>query len=354
MRWVIAGGGTGGHLFPALALAGRLLARGNQVLFIGCGRRVEELALKEVPFPVRTISGEGLLGRALSAKIRALIKLWRGVGEALKLIREFSAEIVFGTGGYASFPAVVAGRLLRKKLGLHEQNAVAGLSNRLAGYLVDRVFVSFPEATRYFPRRKVIFSGNPIREELLEERPREHAGPGLLILGGSQGARSLNRLLTRVASELLAKIPDLYLLHQTGERDESWVKESYRKQGLPVEVRAFIRDMAWAYAQADLVVSRAGATTVAELCALGKPAIYIPFPYATHAHQERNAQAVVAMGGGLMLKEGEFGEEEFVARVTELLRDPERLKRMGEAARKLYRPEAAETIIAEMEALIHA
>jgi len=354
MRWVIAGGGTGGHLFPALALAMKIKARDGEVFFIGCGRRVEALVLKETPFPVATISGEGLLGRSLTAKVRALLKLFRGISEAFHIIRRFSAEVVFGTGGYASFPVLVAGRLLGRRLGLHEQNAVAGLSNRLAAHLVHRVFVSFPETERYFPKKKVIHSGNPIREELLKEKPREHGGRGLLVLGGSQGARFINRLLVETAEELFAQVSDLYLIHQTGEKDEAWVKEAYRKKGLPVKVYPFIQDMAWAYAQADLVVSRAGATTVAELCALGKPAIYIPFPYATHAHQEKNALSVVRAGGGVMMKESSFNSGEFVHRVVELLNDPEVLKGMAEAARRLFKPAATEIIISEMEALAHA
>jgi len=354
MRWVIAGGGTGGHLFPALALARRVLESGGAVLMVGCGRRVEELALEGAPFPVATVRGEGVLGRHPLARVRALLALLRGMFQALSLIRRFAADIVFGTGGYSSVPVLFAGSLLRRRLGLHEQNAVPGLANRLCARLVHRVFVSFPGTERYFPRRRVLLSGNPVREEILAPRPREHSGRGLLVLGGSQGARSLNRLLVDTAGELLSRFPDLYLLHQTGERDEGWVREAYRRKGLSVEVRAFIRDMAWAYAQADLVVSRAGATTVAELCALGKPALYIPFPHATHAHQEKNARAVVEAGGGIVLREGEFSPAEFVARVTELLGDEERLRHMGERARRLFRPQAAETILREMEALAHA
>ena len=354
MRWVIAGGGTGGHLFPALALAQRIRARRGEVFFIGCGRRVETLVLEKPPFPVAVISGEGLLGRSMWAKAKAVIKLLRGIREAADLIRGFSATVVFGTGGYASFPVLLAGRLLGKKLGVHEQNAVAGMSNRLAGYLVHRVFVSFPEAERYFPKGKVIYSGNPIREDLLEERPREHTGKGLLVLGGSQGARSLNRLLVETAERLFEKVSGLYLIHQTGERDEAWVKEAYRRKGLSVRVYGFIRDMARAYAQADLVVSRAGATTVAELCALGKPALYIPFPHATHAHQEKNALSVVRAGGGLMMREEALDPEEFVRQVAGLLNDRESLKRMGEAAGRLFKPGAADTIISEMEALGNA
>ncbi len=354
MRWVIAGGGTGGHLFPALALAEAVAARGGEVFLLGCGRRIEALALEGAPFPVATLSGEGILGRSLGAKFKAALKLLRGVKEALGYIRSFSAQIVFGTGGYSSFPALVAGRILGKALGLHEQNAVAGLSNRLGARLVHKVFISFPEAASFFPSSKVVYAGNPVRPSVLEPRAREHSGPGLLVLGGSQGARFINRLLVKTAPALFERFPNLFLLHQTGEADQGWVREAYQRRKLPARVYPFLKDMAWAYAQVDLVVSRAGATTVAELCALGKPALYIPFPYATHAHQEKNALAVVSHGGGVMLKEGSFGEGEFIGLVGSLLKDPEALKRMGAKARRLYRPQAAETIISEMEALAHA
>ncbi|QJA05758.1 undecaprenyldiphospho-muramoylpentapeptide beta-N-acetylglucosaminyltransferase [Thermosulfurimonas marina] len=354
MRWVIAGGGTGGHLFPALALAEALVARGREVMILGCGRRVEALALSGVPYPVATISGEGFLGRGLWGKTRALARLLWGVLQALRILRRWSAEVVFGTGGYASVPALGAGFLLRLPLGLHEPNAVPGLANRLLGHLVQRIFVTYPDTREHFPSAKVRVSGTPVRASLLEERPREHSGPGLLVLGGSQGARTLNRLLVETAPELYRRLPDLYLLHQTGERDFGWVKEAYRKKGLPVEVRAFIRDMAWAYAQADLVVTRAGASTVAELCALGKPALYIPYPYATHRHQEANARTVVERGGGLLFQEAELSPEIFVETVGDLLLRPAKLSEMGRRARELFRPGATETIIEEMEALVHA
>ena len=353
MRWVIAGGGTGGHLFPALALAERVRAGGGEVLLVGCGRRIEEMVLSGAPFPVATISGEGLLGKSPMLKMRALLRLGRGVREAVTLIRRFSADVVFGTGGYASFPAVVAGKLLRKVLGLHEQNALPGLANRICGRMVHRIFVSFPGTERYFPARKVILSGNPVREEILAPRAREHAGPGVLVLGGSQGARGLNRLMVEVAPRLRERHPDLYLLHQTGERDEAWVQEAYRKRGLAVRVKAFIRDMAWAYAQADLVISRAGATTVAEICALGKPAVFIPFPYATHGHQEKNARVVVEAGGALLFREGEITPEKLAEEVSALLSDPDRLASMGQRARALFRPGAAETLVREMEVFTH-
>jgi len=214
--------------------------------------------------------------------------------------------------------------------------------------------VTYPGAAGHFPAKKVVVSGTPVRASLLAKRPREHAGPGLLVLGGSQGARAINRLLVEAAPELFRRLPDLYLLHQTGEGDFGWVREAYRERGLAAEVRPFIRDMAWAYAQADLVITRAGASTVAELCALGKPAIYIPYPYATHGHQEANARAVVEAGGGLLFREAELSPERLTEAVTDLFSRPERLTEMGRRARAFSRPGAAETIIQEMEALIHA
>ncbi len=351
MRWVVAGGGTGGHLFPAIAVAEKLASKGRFVVLVGTGRKVEEVALRKTPFSVRIISCEGIFGRSLGGKVRALIRMVGAVRDAVGLIKETSADVVFGTGGYSSFPLVVAGRLLRKRLGLHEQNAVAGMSNRVSGRLVHRVFVSFEEASRYFPKNKVVFSGNPVRGSLFEERKREHEGRGLLVLGGSQGAKFLNDLLLSVAEELFERIPDLRIVHQAGLMDEERVRRGYARFGERVKVFSFIEDMAWAYAQADLVVSRAGATTVAELCALGKPAVFIPFPYATHAHQERNARSVEAKGGAVVLRQSEVRKDQFVELLSSLLRDEKRLSEMGKNARRLFRPGAAETIIKEMEGL---
>jgi len=352
MRLVIAGGGTGGHLFPGLALAEETLARGGEVLFVGCGRKIEDLALSEVPFPVKTLRAEGLIGRPLKDKLRALVKMCLSVGEALKILKTFKPQGVFGVGGYASVPTILAAKILRLPCAIHEQNSVPGVANRFLGRLASKIFVSFPKTVAYFPRKKTIFSGNPVRRSILEPRIREHQGLGLLVTGGSQGARALNRLMLQVAPRLYEHFPDLFLIHQTGFADADLVEASYASHGLPVRVYPFIKDMAWAYAQVDLVLCRAGATTIAELCALGKPAIYIPFPYATHRHQEENAKAVVERGAGLMFREKDLNPDELFEAICGLLEDKRRREQMSAAAQGLFPKEALQIIVSQTEALI--
>ncbi len=352
MRLVIAGGGTGGHLFPGLALAEEITARGGEVLFVGCGRKIEELVLSDVPFQVKTLSAEGLLGRPFLKKISASFKMLISFSKALNILRSFRPQGVFGVGGYASVPTILAAKVLRLPCAIHEQNSIPGLANRLLGRLVSKIFVSFPSTDRYFPMKKVIFSGNPVRRKVLEPRQREHQGLGLLITGGSQGARALNRLMLKIIPELFKRFSNLFVIHQTGFQDKELVVSTYEKHGIHVKVYPFIQDMAWAYAQADLVICRAGATTIAELCALGKPAIYIPFPYATHGHQEKNAKILVEHGAGLMFREKDLSPEELLEAASWLLRDREKRQKMAKAAKNLFPKNALEIIISEMEALL--
>ncbi len=355
MKLVIAGGGTGGHLFPGLAVAQGVLDRGGEVLFVGCGRKIEALALAKVPFAVETIKAEGVLGRPLWAKAKAVVKLGWAVRRALNILRAFRPQGVLGVGGYASVPVLLAARLLRVPCAIHEQNSIPGMANKFLSRIAARVFVSFAEAKRYFPAQKVVHTGNPVRRELLRPSLREHQGLGLLITGGSQGARTLNKLMLEIIPRLKRDFPELFVIHQTGFADLQEVTKAYIQHGIKAQVLAFIEDMAWAYAQADLVVCRAGATTIAELCALGKPAVYIPFPYATHGHQERNAAVVVARGAGVMFREQGLTPEQLYQTVAELLADTERRRQMAQAARKLFPEHPVDIILEEMEALtVHA
>ncbi len=352
LRLVIAGGGTGGHLFPGLAVAEEVVAQGGQVLFVGCGRKVEELALAKTPFAVETLNAEGLLGRPLFAKVRALGKMTMAVIKALKIVQGFNPQVVLGVGGYASVPVLMAAKMLRLPCAIHEQNSIPGVANRVLARLANRVFVSFKEAEAFFPASKVRHTGNPVRKTLKGPYPREHKGLGLLITGGSQGARALNELALQVVPGLIRRFPGLYVIHQTGFKDYDRVSSIYQVQGLKVKVFPFIEDMAWAYAQVDLVICRAGATTIAELCSLGKPAIYIPFPYATHSHQERNAEVVVANGAGVMFRERDLTAEVLLETVIALLEDDQRRERMAQAAREVFPARPVERILKEMEALV--
>ncbi len=348
---MIAGGGTGGHLFPGLAVAQGVLARGGEVLFVGCGRKIEALALAQVPFAVETIKAEGVLGRPVWAKLRALVRMGAAVRAARHILRRFGPQGVLGVGGYASVPVLLAARLLGIPCAIHEQNSIPGLANRFLARLAARVFVSFAEAQEFFPAQKVIHTGNPIRQELLRRFPREHKGLGLLITGGSQGARALNRLMLEVVPRLSQAFPGLFVIHQTGFADHQEVARVYAQKKVQARVLPFIEDMAWAYAQADLVVCRAGATTIAELCALGKPAVYIPFPYATHGHQERNAAVVVARGAGVMFREKGLSPEQLYQAVADLLANPDRRRQMAQAARQIFPEAPVDIILQEMEAL---
>lgn len=357
MRWLIVAGGTGGHIFPGLAIAQSLLEKRREVYFVSGTRKIEHLILKDKPFPVLELDVEGFLGRAFKDKIRAGYKMVKAFLKAFKFIKKIDPQIIFATGGYISFPVILAGKLKGKKTSLHEQNIEPGLANKILSKFVDKVFISLPGSEKYFPQDKVVFSGNPVRKEIKEKRGKEHSGKGLLILGGSLGARFINQLSLKVVPQLLEEFENLLVIHQTGLEDFVWVKEEYQKV-LPeerlnrVKLFSFIEDMAWAYAQADLVLGRAGATTLAELFASGKPAFFIPFPYATRNHQERNAEMVAKKGGALYLKQESATPEKVYHLLKELFQSEERLQSMRKAIESFYVENSEDIIIKEMETLI--
>lgn len=350
MRMVITGGGTGGHLFPALALAAEIKRRGGEVLLLGSGKKIEKMALEEHPYQVAFLKTEGLCGRSPLEKIRATRRLLLATLKALSFLRAFSPQLVFGVGGYASFPALMAGKILGLKTALHEQNALPGRANQVLSRLVDRVFVTFPSSARFFPSKKVVVSGMPLRREVLKEYPREHKGFGLLVTGGSQGARFLNRLFMELAPEL-SSFEDLFLIHQTGEKDFLEVRRTYEKVGLKARVYPFIKEMGWAYSQADVVVSRAGAATVAELVFLKKPSLLIPYPYAIRDHQAANARVLVQAGGAFMFREEEIKPQEFLRLLKGLAEEPSRRSEMAQKLQNILPQNALEIIVAETEVL---
>ncbi len=357
MRWVITAGGTGGHLIPGLVLAEEIMERGEELIFISGKRPVERHILRDKPFKVYHLEVEGLVGRPFKDKIRAGLKLIRAYWEAKKILKEFKPKVIIAEGGYVSVPVVLAGKRLGIKTALHEQNIIPGKANLFLSKMVDKVFISFPESKKYFPEEKVIFSGNPVRKELLLPRERTHKGIGLLIIGGSLGARFLNELMLKLSPRLFEAFPNLYLIHQTGLEDFEWVKGKYEELSLlnkyreQIKIFPFIEDMGWAYCEADLVIARAGATTLAELMALKKPAILIPYPYATGRHQDRNAEFLVSLGGALKFNQEELKEEEFFETLKDLLSHKERLEKMKMAYEVLKMGKASEIILSEMEKL---
>ncbi len=349
MRVIIAGGGTGGHLFPGIAVAEEFKGRdeGNELLFVGTEKGIEARLLPKLGWPLSFISAEGIKGKGVISRIRALYKLIPGFFESIRIINGFRPDVVIGVGGYASAPMLLAARFLGKRTAIHEQNALPGVTNRTLGKFVERVFISFPDSVGFFPGGKVVVSGNPLRKEILEGlkgKVKVEGKRSLLIFGGSLGAHRINTVVLEMIRHL--DEPNKWrITHQTGEKDYKETEEGYLGADWQADVRPFIYDMASAYTWADLVICRAGATTVAELTAAGKPAILIPYPFAADDHQRVNAESLVNVGGAVMILEKELTGERLAREVERLLGDSEMLKKMGESARKLARVDAAKVVV---------
>lgn len=358
MRTIIASGGTGGHLFPAFALAQELRGRyGADVLLVGAGSGTERAILPQAcpeplqgsRFPVMTIRVKGLKGVGVRGKLHALLGLPLAFRDSWAILKAFRPQIVVGMGGYASGPLVLLAALSGCKTLIHEQNAFPGLTNRILARFVDLGALSFVEAAPYLQARRLEVVGLPIREELLKAHraeAREALGFSsgrltVFIFGGSQGAHRINEALVEALPSLKGLGEKLQFLHATGERDHPVVKQAYEEAGLSALVRPFFREMGLAYALADLCICRAGASTIAELAALGKPSLLIPYPYAADDHQRLNALALVRIGGARMLLDRELSGEKIAAFLAEVLANPSLLQAMGERAKALGRPDAA-------------
>jgi len=351
LKLLITGGGTGGHLFPAVAAAQALRVRQpeSEVLFVGTHRKIDATTLADYGFASCAIRSYGLKGKNVAELAKALAMLPVSIIQAALAIRRFRPDVALGVGGYVTGPVMAAARFMGVPSVIHEQNSVPGLANRKLGPLVDRVCVSLPDSARFFPSGKTILTGNPVRLDILElaKRIRE---PGeqltLLVLGGSQGAHNVNRLVTEALCEHGKGLASrLSVVHQTGRTDKDWVRERYRQTGIQARVAPFFRDMAEVYGVADLLVSRAGATTLSELAVLGKPAILVPYPYAADDHQLKNAAYYAAGGGVLPFAEKELSGEMLAEKLVELTNDPSRLAEMGAAMRRMAIVDAAEKII---------
>ena len=306
MKVVIAGGGTGGHLYPGIAIARELLREsGNKVLFVGTAQGIEFRVLPQEGLPVRFISVGKLKGMKILSMMRTIALLPKSVFQSLMILRDTRPDVVIGVGGYASGPMGMAAFTAGIPLFIVEPNSHAGLANRKLGKLADKVILCFPgiSSTRFFPPGKTISLGPLVRRGIDQgDRNKALVGFGLdaeqftvLVMGGSGGAHAINRTMMQAASAL-ATVRNLQILHQTGEKDAEEVAAAYKDAGVKAVVLAYIQDMAGAYAVADLVVCRSGATTVAELAVCGKRAVLVPFPFAADNHQEYNAQTLAARG----------------------------------------------------------
>ena len=344
---LIAGGGTGGHIIPALAIADELKAHyGAEVLFVGTARGLESRLVPQAGYPLKMIEVGQLKNVSLLTRLRTLLDLPLSLLRCRALLHEFKPDAVVGVGGYASGPAMGAAILARIPTLAFEPNAFPGLANRLVGKRVNAAAVNFAPAAEYF--RNAEITGIPVRKEFFWLRPRPlDADPRLLVFGGSQGARVLNTVMPQIVVRLLDAIPKLKILHQAGARNAETTLTAYQASGADPErwqVQSYLDDMPRRFEAADLVLSRSGASTVAELAAAGKPSLLIPFPQAADDHQRKNAEVLAAADAAALLIEGELTAERLLSTVVELLGDRERLQAMSEHATTLAHPDASRRI----------
>ncbi len=346
-RILIAGGGTGGHIIPALAIADELKARnGAEILFVGTARGLESRLVPQAGYPLELIRVGQLNRVSLATRLRTLVDLPMGFLQCVRLLRRFRPDVVIGVGGYASGPVMGAAILTRIPTLAFEPNAMPGLANRLIGGRVKAAAVNFEPALSYF--RNAHITGIPVRAEFFHLAPRPvGAAPHLLVFGGSQGARTLNAIMPRIAKSLLDRVPGLTILHQAGARHAETTLAAYRESGAPPDrwqVEAFLDDMPRQFEAADLVLARSGASTVAELAAAGKPAVLIPLPTAADDHQRKNADVMAQAGAARILPESDLTPDQLEGTLADLLAAPGDLRRMAQNARTLAHPDAAERI----------
>jgi UDP-N-acetylglucosamine--N-acetylmuramyl-(pentapeptide) pyrophosphoryl-undecaprenol N-acetylglucosamine transferase len=356
VRVVIAGGGTGGHLYPGIALARELQRRDRsvQVSFVGTAAGLEARVVPREGYPLDLIRVSGLKGKSVFERVRGVVALPRAAVDAWRVITSRRPEVVVGVGGFASGPVLALAWLRRVPTLVLEQNARPGLTNRLLAPIVRAAAVNFEEALAFFPRTGFV-AGNPVRAEFFtpadeeangqseQATPRERAAR-VLIVGGSQGAHAINVAMVAAAPRLATADPRLAITHQSGARDVALVRDAFERAGLDARVEAFIHEMDREMKRADLVIARAGATTLSELAAAGRPALLVPLPTATDDHQRRNAEAFASAGGAVVVDQRDLTGDRLAVEIEALVADPVRLAAMGRAARTLARPDAASRI----------
>jgi UDP-N-acetylglucosamine--N-acetylmuramyl-(pentapeptide) pyrophosphoryl-undecaprenol N-acetylglucosamine transferase len=352
MRVILAGGGTGGHLFPGLAVAREFQRRDpmTEILFVGSQQGIEARVLPREGFALETIPVRGLKGRGIRGMLDALYGVPASLLRSFGIIREFHPSFIIGLGGYASGPVLLAGKLKGIRCAIMEQNLRPGFTNKILARWVDRVFTTYTESASHFPGARVVETGNPVRWQKLPEVEKRNKFT-LFVFGGSGGARRINFAVVEALKQLADLKSDLFIVHQTGQGDYVAIKDAYAALPFESEVTPFIERMDEAFASADLVICRAGASTVAELTVFGKAAILVPFPYAIYDHQRGNAQALQERGAAEMILDQELRGELLAQRIRSYLFDRGRIQKMAAAARALGRPAAAARIVDECYAL---
>ncbi len=352
MRAILAGGGTGGHVIPALAIAQELQKRYQaEVLFIGTARGLENRLVPAAGFPLKLVKVGALNRVSFTTRLKTAFDLPRAVFAAAGMLSEFQPDVVIGVGGYASGPAMLAALLKHVPTLAFEPNLVPGFANRVVARFVSAAAVHFQQTAENF--RNAVVTGVPVRPAFFEIPKKSYSpdSPTLLVFGGSQGARAINQAVIRSLPELTKRLPNLHIIHQTGERDYNEVQAAYAGVAVSAEVHKFIDNMPAFFARADVVLCRSGASTVAEIAAAGKPAIFVPFPRAADDHQRRNAEAMEQAHAAIVLEETKLDEVWLVDTVCALLQDAARLSHMSDAARAMAHPDAAKEI-AELAAKV--
>lgn len=354
---IIAGGGTGGHLFPGIAVGREIVKKfpGADILFVTAGRELETQILERESFRQESITVEGLKGKGILGSLKSLFKLPLSLFQSLALIKKISPDIVLGVGGYSSGPLCLSGWLKKIPVVIHEQNSYPGLTNRLLSRIADRVFISFEESRDYFPSGELMLTGNPVRDEFTGgssapvDKERSFT---IFITGGSQGAVAVNTVFIKALGILNKRGVRPGVIHHTGQYDYDRVVSTYSEKGLDGELIPFIEDMAGTYDKADIFIGRAGAGTIFELAATGTPAILIPLPNSANRHQESNARALVNVGGAEMYSQDQLTGQELADRLMGYMNERSILVKMSENVRKAAKIDAAIKIADEMSGLI--
>ncbi len=354
MKLLIAAGGTGGHIYPGIAVAKEILRRdaSSEVLFVGTSRGLETRIVPENGFQLALINSAGLKSVGVAGKVKGLAVLPKSFAEARRLLKEFRPDVVVGAGGYVSGPVLMMASLMRIPTMVMDSNALPGFTNRQLARFVDRAALTFSEALSYFGSKGVV-TGNPVRKEFFEIPPREANGKvNLLIFGGSQGARAINNAMADALEKLESAKDVLRITHQTGEADHENISKKYAAAGWQdADIRPYISDMVGQFSRTDLIICRAGATTCAELAAAGKAALMIPLPTAADDHQRKNAEALQSAGAVRMILQSELSGDVLAKQISDLVNSPEMVKKMGAAAKKLARADAAEAAADMIEEL---
>ncbi len=354
MRLIITGGGTGGHVYPGIAVALELMRRdsNSEALFVGASRGVERELVPKAGLKLALLNVSGLRGEGIAGKISGIARLVKAIFECIGIIRRFKPDVTLGVGGYASGAMGVASVLTGVPLTLAEQNSAPGLTNRWLSRVSKRVFVTWPGSEEFFPNGRARITGNPIRPEFFSAPPEEKSDTlKILVIGGSGGARSINNAMVEAIQKLDETGIKLSVTHQTGKTEASDVKGAYSSARFSWEVAPFFYDLPLRMADADLIVSRAGAGALAEICAVGKAAIYVPYPYAADDHQMKNAEKMMSVGAALVVADSDLDGDFLVKTILELACDRNSLARMGEKAKAMATPDSAGLIVDELYAI---